>query len=145
MKIKYIFYLIVITLIVGCKTYTIPVDSFKDQMVNATQDNMTSVEVNNPLFNTGHLCYSANAIEELKVWDKDGNALILNVSPAIEMRVTKSDGKKQVLYFDTVILENDTLKGSNSRFIQSLSKQIPISDIVTVEIQDGGKNFNYQE
>jgi hypothetical protein len=60
------------------------------------------------------------------------------------MRVTHSNGKKYHFYFDTVVLENDTLKGGRSRFVQGLTRAIPLDSIVKIEVQDGGKKFDYQ-
>ena len=59
------------------------------------------------------------------------------------MRVTHSNRKKNVLYFNTVVLENETLKGGRSRFIQRLTREIPIGNIVKIEVQNGSKKINY--
>ncbi|NOZ46795.1 MAG: hypothetical protein GXO79_08425 [Chlorobi bacterium] len=129
--------------IFGCKTYTIPVDSFKEQMIKAKSGNMKDVKINNPL-TYGNIKYSSNNINRLIVIDKNGDKQYLYNSPSIEMRVTHRNGKKYILYFDTVILENDTLKGGRSRFIQGLTRQIPMDSIIKIEVQDGRKKFNYQ-
>lgn len=131
-------------LIISCKTYTIPVDSFKKQMVRATSENLKEVEINNPLNYSRGIKYRSNTIERLEVVDKNGNMAYLDNSAAIEMRVTLQNGKKRILYFDTVVLENDTLKGGRSRFAQGLTLKIPMNEIVKIEVQDGGKKFNYQ-
>ncbi len=60
------------------------------------------------------------------------------------MRVTHVNGKKYHFYFDTVILENDTLKGGRSRFAKVLDRQIPMDSIAKIEVQDGGKKFDYK-
>lgn len=104
---------------------------------------MKEVEINNPLLYR-NIQYSSNNIDRLLVLDKDGNKKYLDNSPSIEMRITHRNGKKYILYFDTVTLENDTLKGGRSRFAQNLRREIPIDSIVKIEVQDGGKNFNYQ-
>ena len=135
--------LIIVLLTLSCKSYTIPIDSFKEQMKNTNSSNMKDVTVNNPL-TFRSIKYSANNIERVIVLDKNGNETYLNNSGSIEMRVTHKNGKKYHMYFDTVILENDTLKGGRSRFIQSLERQIPMDSIDKIEIQDGGKKFNYQ-
>jgi len=130
-------------LILSCKTYTIPTDSFREQMMKAKSRNMTEVEINNPLF-FRNIIYPSNNIGRLIVTDKNGDKIYLDNSPSIEMRVTHHNGKKYHFYFDTVILENDTLKGGRSRFSQNLTREIPMDSIVRIEVQDGGKNFNYQ-
>lgn len=133
----------VMLLLFSCKTYTIPTDSFKQQMIKTDTRNMKEVEINNPL--TFHnIKYHSNNINQIIVLDKDGKKMYLKNSPSIEMRVTHVNGKKYHFYFDTVILENDTLKGGRSRFIQGLSREIPMDSIVKIEVQDGGKKFNYQ-
>ena len=105
---------------------------------------MTEVEINNPLFYR-NIKYTSNNIDRLIVTDKNGNKIYLNNSPSIEMRVTHRNGKKYHFYFDTIILENDTLKGGRSRFAQNLTRAIPMDSILKIEIQNGGKNFNYQK
>lgn len=128
----------------SCKTYTIPVDSFREQMINATQENMTEVEINNPLTYGGSIRYDSNNIDKLIVYDKENNPLYLNNDPSIEMRVTHRNGKKYHFYFDTVFLFNESLKGSRSRFIGGLTRSIPLDSIVKIEVQDGRKKFDYQ-
>ncbi|WP_405381934.1 hypothetical protein [Maribacter sp. LLG6340-A2] len=130
-------------LMLSCKSYTIPTESFREQMRKTKTSTMKDVKVNNPL-TFGDISYAANNINRILVEDKNGNETYLNNSGSIEMRVTHKNGKKYIMYFDTVILENDTLKGGRSRFIQSLQRQIPMDSIAKIEVQDGGKKFNYQ-
>lgn len=130
-------------LIISCKTYTIPTDSFREQMTTAKSENMKDVEISNPLFYR-NIKYYSNNIDRLVVLDKNGNTMSLDNSPSIEMKVTHRNGKKYILYFDTVILENDTLNGRRSRFAQGLTIEIPMDSIVKIEVQDGGKKFNYK-
>ncbi len=142
-KIKSILFTVTISfLILSCSTYTIPTESFRKQMVKANSGNTKEVEINNPL-TYSNITYSSNNIKKLEVLDKDGRKSYLENSPSIEMRVTHKNGKKYTLYFDTVILENDTLKGGRSRFVQGLTRAIPMDSIVKIQVQDGGKKFNY--
>ncbi len=135
--------IISIFLIFSCKTYTVPTESFRKQMISAKSGNMKDVKINNPL-TFGNIKYSSNNIDKLIVLDKNGNKMYLNNSPSVEMRITHRNGKKFKLYFDTVILENNTLKGGRSRFAQKLKYQIPMDSIIKIEIQDGGKKFIYK-
>jgi len=52
--------------------------------------------------------------------------------------------KKNHFYFNTIILENDALKGGRSRFMKNLTRKIPMNSSVKIEVEDGGKNFKYQ-
>lgn len=136
--------LAVFLLVVSCKTYTVPVDSFREQMIGETSENMKKVQVNNPLFYS-NIRYNSNNIRRIIVTDKDGNTTYLNNSPSIEMRVTQMNGKRNTFYFDTVVLENDTLKAGKSRFAKNWRSEIPMDSIAKIEIQDGGKKFNYRD
>lgn len=135
--------IVLLFLICSCTTYTIPIESFKEQMMTAKPENMKDVVINNPLSYT-NIKYSSNNIKQLTVFDQDGHKTYLKNSPSIEMRVTQRNGKKYILYFDTVFLENDTLKGGRSRLAQGLKREIPLDSILKIEIQDGGKNYNYK-
>ena len=149
MKAKLIFPAVILILAVSCKTYTVPVESFREQMTVSGSDKLKEVEINHPSFYTasssnGNLRYLANSLRSIEVSDKKGNKVKLENSPKLEMRVTKKDGKKHILYFDTVIVENDTLKGARSRFMPDLRREIALTDIEKIEIQDSGKVYKYQ-
>lgn len=114
-------------------------------MMNETSENMKEVKVNNPLFySNSNIEYSSNNIKRIIVTDKDGKRTYLDNSPSIEIRVTHFNGKKYHFYFDTVILGNDTLKGNRARLAKGFSRKIPLDGIVKLELQDGGKNYNYK-
>ena len=142
--------IIVLLFLFSCKTYTISPESFREQMKNANSSSMKEVNINNPLkpllpLLPLNITYSSNNINHLIVKNKEGIEMLLDNSPAIEMRVTHRNGKKYIVYFDTVILENDTLKGGRSRTIQGITRQIPMDSIIKIEVQDGGKNYNYKK
>lgn len=135
--------LVLLFMIMSCKSYTIPVDSFREQLIDSNSTNMNDATINNPL-SLGTISYSTNNIDGIIVRDKDRQNKYLKNSPSLEIRVTHQNGKRYHMYFDTVILENGTLKGSRSRFIQSLNREIPMDSIIKIEVQDGGKKFKYQ-
>lgn len=112
-------------------------------MIHAKSSNYKEVKINNPL-NYGEISYSSNNVKYLIVNDKDGNEYTIYNSPSIEMRITHRNGKKFHFYFDTVILENDTIFGGRSRFFQGLTRKIPLDSVSKIEIQDGGKKIHYQ-
>jgi hypothetical protein len=87
--------------------------------------------------------YLANPINEIECSDKNGNPSRLTNSPSIEMRVTETNGKKTIFYFDRIFVTDSTLTGIQSRFISSINKTIKLKDIKKIEIQDGKKNFVY--
>jgi len=144
-KIKLIALIGIVSLLFSCKTYTIPVDSFREQMTEPGSEKLREVEINNPvLYSYQNIKYEANSLKSIVVVDKKGNKVKLENSPKLEMRITRKNGKKNILLFDTVIVENDTLKGARSRLIQNLRREIPLSTIEKIEIQDSGKVYKYQ-
>jgi len=130
----------------SCKTYTISPDSFKAQFIGIDSTALKTEKINSAfLYVPGgvNLTYSSNKIKNIHVFDKDGNKKVISNSPALEMRVTLRNSKKYHFYFDTVVIHNDTLSGGRSRFASNLVRKIPYSEIVKIEIQDGGKKMNY--
>lgn len=99
------------------------------------------ITVNNPMSPFSVINYEAHRLDGLEVTDKKGNVDYLQIVPSVEMRFTQSSGKRIVFYFDTVVLTNDTIYGSTSRFL-NLQRKIPVADIIKIEVQDGKKNFN---
>ena len=145
MKIKIITLMGILSLLFSCKTYTISVDSFRKQVTKSNSEKLREVEINNPtLYTSSNIKYFANNIKSIIVIDKNGNEVKLENSPKLEMRITRLNGKKNILLFDTVIVENDTLKGARSRLMQNLRREIPLNDIKKIEIQDSGKVYKYQ-
>lgn len=140
---KKIVLLAVVLIIYSCTTYTIPVESFKAQFSKFDTIQKRERVISNPL-TYGNIKYMTNNILMINVIDKNNNPLTIRNSPSLEMRITKKNGKKNVFYFDTVTLENDTLKGSQSRFLPNLKKEIPFDDILKIEIQEGGKKYSYE-
>jgi len=124
----------------ACKTYTVDPESFRQQLKNAK---MREVTINDPILG-GTITYSANSLRGISVIDKKGNPFYLGNSPSIEMRVTQKNGKRRIVYFDTVELRNDTLYGRGAKLLNVAYRKIPFDSIVKIEIQDGGKNYHYQ-
>jgi len=133
----------IFSMIVSCKTYAITPSSFKTQLTNAKTVNTKEVTINNPL-TSGTIVYLSNDVESILVVDKNGQESLLENSPSIEMRVTHVNGKKYHFYFDTILLEDITIRGARSRFANKLTRKISMDSIVKIEIQNGGKKYNYQ-
>ncbi len=135
---------IILTLLIltSCSTYTITPEQLKEQFI-AAGEGMDTVKVNNPLFRFSNITYTANRIKKITVLDKQGLINYLDNSPSLEMRITQKNGKRQIMYFDTTELRNDTLYGSNSRFLKT-QRKVPFDSIAKIEIQDGGKNYYYK-
>ena len=134
--------IVMLSFLSSCITYYIPVDSLKTQFSDIDSTQLILVSTQGP---AGDIVkYLANPIVQIKCIDKSGNQVEILNSPSVETRITTNDGKRTVFYFDRVFLQNDTLKGFQSRFL-GFPKSIPVKTITKVEVQNGHKNFRYVE
>ena len=129
--------------IFSCSTYVVTPDNFKKQLTENNSNQMKEVKLKNPINQLLTIKYQANSLKYINVYDKKGTLKFIQNSPAIEMRVTLKNGKRKIFYLDTVTLENDTLKGSKSKIL-NLKNQVPFDEVVKIEIQDGGKKYEYR-
>ena len=128
--------------LISCKTYYIPVDSFKEQFNGIDSTKLKIVNTRGPAGDIAQ--YPANPIEYIKCVDKDNNPFELKNSPSIEIRFTEQNNKRTVYYFDRVFLQDTLIIGDMSRFIH-YRKGISINNVKLIEVQDGHKNFKYVE
>ena len=127
----------------SCKTYQIPVDSFKQQFTAAAARSKHNMVVVGPIGE--HSAYSTYQMASINAVDKKGTTVTLEVSPSLETRFFYGKGKHVTFYFDMIRFDGDTLDGGQSRFLPSLRKKIPISAVTRIDIQNGGKNFHYKQ
>lgn len=139
-----LFFVIVIGVIFffsSCKTYYIPVDSFKQQFSSFDTSNLREVDTRGPIGDV--VKYKAYPIEIIKCVDKKGNSVELKNSPSIEIRFTNNDNKRTVFYFDLLRVNETSITGVQSRHMTWIRKTIPINTIKKIEVQDGRKRFRY--
>jgi hypothetical protein len=129
-----------IFLISSCKTYYIPVDSFKQQFAVWDTSKFKQVKTQGPMGDV--IKYKIYPIDVIKCVDKDGNQVGLTNSPALEIRFTDINNKRTTFYFDRIFVKGDSIQGSQSRFI-FLIKTIPLNTVKLIEIQDSGKKLKY--
>jgi len=128
--------------LLGCKTYYIPIDCFKQQFSGIDSTDLQIVHTRGPYGEV--VQYLANPIDYIKCVDKQGNPFELKNSPSIEIRFTKNNNKKSIYYCDRIYLQDTLIVGDRSRFI-GLRKAIAISEVKLIEVQDGKKNYHYIE
>ena len=130
-----------IFLTISCKTYYIPVDSFKQQFVSMDSSRFKEVTTSGPMGEK--VKYRTFAIDYIKCVDKKGNAVELRNSPSLEIRFTDTQNKKTIFYFDLIKVDTAYVSGVQSRFISAIKRKIPLNSIKKIEIQDGKKNYSY--
>ncbi|MFD2147780.1 hypothetical protein [Mucilaginibacter antarcticus] len=133
--------LVSVLLITSCKTYYIPVESFKQQLESPAA--VLTKQVTTRLPYGFRETYRAMSIDFIKCFDKDGNEVSLKNSPSVEIRFTDNDNRKTVFYFDRLSLKGDTITGGQSRFISSMTKSIPLSKVKLIEIQNAKRGLKY--
>jgi len=126
----------------ACKTYLIPVQSFKEQFNGIDSTKLRLVKTRGPAGDVAE--YLANPIEYIKCVDKSDMPLELKNSPSIEIRFTEKNNKRSIFYFDRLFVQDTLIIGEMSRFIR-FRKGISINNVILIEVQDGHKNFKYVE
>lgn len=125
----------------SCKTYYISTSSFKQQF--AELDTTRQVTIKGPY--GGSATYKTYPIDFVKCVDKAGKAVELKNGPSLEIRFTDLGNKRKIFYFDLLRVHGDKVTGGQSRFMPWITSTVSLSDVKTIEIQDGGKNFRYVE
>lgn len=133
-------YLFVIFGFASCKTYYIPLNSFKEQIKDIDSVELRTVCTRGPMGDIVE--YKTYPINYIKCVDKDNNPIELKNSPSIEIRFTEKNNKRTTFYFDQVYVQDSMIIGDGSRFIR-YQKTIPIDSLKLIEVQDGKKNFKY--
>jgi hypothetical protein len=125
----------------GCKSYYIPVQSFKQQLGGFDSTQLITVRTQGPMGEV--VAYKTYPLKTITCVDNKGRQVALPVSPSLELRVTSTRGKRSIFYFDQVRVNDTSLMGAQSRFMPFIRKTIPFSSIKLIEIQDGKKRFRY--
>lgn len=129
----------------SCKTYTIPVDSFRRQFGAMDSTTLRPVAMVGPAGEMGgREYYLANPYPLIHCVDAEQHDHILQSSPSIEIRFTYRPGHRRVIfYFDRIFATDSTVTGVESRFIPSVRKTILLDSVSKIEVQDGRKRFRY--
>src|SRR5882762_2641817 len=114
---------------VSCTTYYIPVEMFKQLYAKTDSSKSTYLHYNGRKY----FVHSAAAIQTIHCIDKKGNAVELQNGLAIEIRFTDTQNHKTIFYFDTMLMNDSTIIGSQSRFDPSLMKLIQLNDVARIQ------------
>jgi hypothetical protein len=131
-------FLIIFFFLSSCKTYYIPVESFRAQFDKVNPKTLQVTTTRGPL--GGLYVYPANQIKYIECVDKERHPYLLQNSPSIEIRFTDKNNKRTTFYFDGLYLSDTLIIGDRSRFIRA-QKAISLNNLKLIEIQDGHKNF----
>ena len=141
MNVKLYFFACIIAIIFSaCKTYYIPVESFKQQFNGL--DTTKRVTMKTPYGN--RVSYNTYPIDVVKCIDKTGSQMVLKSAPSLEIRFTDNQNKRKTFYFDLIYIDGDKVTGVESRFMPWIKATVLLSNIKTIEIQDDKKGFSYE-
>lgn len=143
MKVKPQFLLIFLITLSSCITYQMTPIALQEQFGGIDSLDLRMVNVKGPLGEKYQ--YLSHPNKFITLTDNKGVSVLKPIKPSIEMRVTYDYEKTIIFYLDRIFVTSDTLIGHRSRFIESISKQIPLNKIEKIEIQDGRKKFTYIE
>jgi hypothetical protein len=131
---------LVIILLCSCKTYSIPVESFKQQLGGMKESEMKEVTVQGPM--GGRATYKTFPQDSIDCIDKKGRPIRLEKTPSLEIRFTDINNKRASFYFDRIFVTDTSVTGTYSRILGS-EKAISLKTIKKIEIQDGRKKYRY--
>ncbi len=114
----------------SCKSYQITNESLVEQL-KANQ----TIAPNAYYRQFSLVNYPSNNLTKIKCIDRLGNCVWLYPDKNTSFKLVRKSTRKSVtLYFDTVILQNDTLSGLKSRLV-GMQRVFPLSDLEKVIIQ----------
>jgi len=125
-------------------TYTISPESFVAQFQGIDKVSLKPISISNPTSHFTRIKYLANQIKKIEAVDKNSHRVLLDNSPALEVRITRTNGKRTIFFFDTMYIENGHVYGIKSR-LMNLYGNLPVAEIAKVEIQNGRKRFRYDK
>ena len=112
----------------NCASFTLSNES----LINQLKSNQKLKEVRN-LSSLGS-SYPSNNLKRIECIDKKGNNVWMYPDKNVSFIVQKKSNHNKIsIYFDTLILQNDTLFGLRSRILGGLRK-IPINDVEKISI-----------
>jgi hypothetical protein len=129
----------------SCTSYFMTTANFQQQL-RAINDSTIKYQNN---FQTGLVLGLVkgqqfnNGIRKLECIDIAGKKVIVDVNHNTQIRLTNNRGKKQIYYFDTMFLRQDTIVlGKISRY-KDFIVPMKLSDIAKVEVQSPTSSIKY--
>jgi hypothetical protein len=76
-----------------------------------------------------------NGLTKVYCTDKDGNNWMFSVNYLTQLRLTKKNGKRRIVYFDTMIMKDSIVYASESHMVHISLKPVNTNDIAKIELQ----------
>jgi hypothetical protein len=113
-------------------------DSFKDQLQNIDPNKITDaydfrLGLIGVALKGGKNFY--NGITSVKATDSHGKEIVYAINTNTSVRLTNADGRRIVLYFDSLFLRDSLVYGSKSHFITLHVTPMNINTLTKIELQ----------
>ena len=145
MKYSRIFKVFMGLVVASCKTYTIQPELFKQQMLAAPITTISMGVAGNPIaFIATDKGISTREVNNLVVQDKDGKTINLPVIAGTELRLTKQDGKHILMYLSGLQVNDTSLTGLKSVFMNIRTKPVLWREIIKVQLQNAKRGVTSQ-
>lgn len=120
--------IVTILMMSSCATFTVTKESLASQLQEnqniSKERNVSSLGVE----------YFSNNLKKIKCTNKSGKEVWLYSGKNMNFKITKITTNENLgMYFDTVILQNDTLYGLKSRILGG-KRKVAVKDIAKIEI-----------
>jgi hypothetical protein len=76
-----------------------------------------------------------NGLEYIYAYNKDNKKCKIKINEKTTLRITKQNGRKVNMYFDTSFIKDSCLYGNKSHFVDLPAGPFKISDLKKIEIQ----------
>lgn len=81
-----------------------------------------------------HIFVKGNDVKSVSCIDNKGNIETIEVGNRTGVRIYQKNNSKKTFYFNTIILTDSTITGSNTHFFKDPIKPIPLDSISKIEI-----------
>ncbi|MCW3121961.1 MAG: hypothetical protein JWQ38_1453 [Flavipsychrobacter sp.] len=126
--------LMLMVLLSSCATYHLSTESLLRQFANTQEEKKITVFIAPPFFVFPGVV-DGNSLSAITVLDKKEQPHTFPVTRHMGVRITKNNGKRKTFYFNTLLLEDSTIVGSQTHFFNARIKPIKFADIKKIELQ----------
>lgn len=133
-KLTILIIIFVAVLFSSCQTYHLSTQSLLEQCAKSKKEEKVLLFLAPPFFFPGVV--NGNDLREIKCLDKNEKEKVIAVTYRTGVRITKKNNKRKTFYFNTLIIRDSVITGSNTHFFNAPIKPIKLDDIIKIELQE---------
>lgn len=123
-------------LLVGCTNHYLTKDMMMEQFfpnVNNQPPSSSIFILPTPVAVGMMVRYDSNKLSKILCYNTKGEKVYVSVNQNTQLIVTDKNGETQKFYLDTVFLQNNTLHGLRSRFL-NMERSVLMDDVDKIEV-----------